>query len=139
MQAVRLETWSERADVPTAWAALPQGGQTQHLALQAFKESCRKFYQAELEELAFADNTEECRKFINDWVTQKTEGERFHFSRLGKLRRKGRGGDWGCGLHCADTATLSPGCVCLLRSQISYYILRSFLGLPDPKTVTLNK
>ncbi|XP_024436167.2 serpin B8 [Desmodus rotundus] len=43
--------------------------------LPAFKESCRKFYQSELEELAFADNTEECRKFINDWVTQNTEGK----------------------------------------------------------------
>ncbi|XP_036891463.1 serpin B8 [Sturnira hondurensis] len=43
--------------------------------LPAFKESCQKFYQAELEELAFADDTEECRKCINDWVTQKTEGK----------------------------------------------------------------
>lgn len=84
LQAVRLETWSERADVPSARAAWQQGP-TQHLSLQAFKESCQKFYQAELQELAFADDTEECRKCINDWVTQKTEGERFHFSRLGKL------------------------------------------------------
>ncbi|XP_037012328.2 serpin B8 [Artibeus jamaicensis] len=43
--------------------------------LPAFKESCQKFYQAELEELAFADDTEECRKCINDWVTEKTEGK----------------------------------------------------------------
>ncbi|KAF6089324.1 serpin family B member 8 [Phyllostomus discolor] len=43
--------------------------------LPAFKESCQKFYQAELQELAFADDTEECRRCINDWVTQKTEGK----------------------------------------------------------------
>ncbi|XP_058413258.1 serpin B8 isoform X2 [Diceros bicornis minor] len=43
--------------------------------LPAFKESCQKFYQAELEELPFAEDTEECRKHINDWVTKKTEGK----------------------------------------------------------------
>lgn len=43
--------------------------------LPAFKESCQKFYQAELQELAFAEDTEECRRCINDWVTQKTEGK----------------------------------------------------------------
>lgn len=43
--------------------------------LPAFKESCQKFYQADLEELAFAEETEECRKHINDWVTEKTEGK----------------------------------------------------------------
>ncbi|NP_001164759.1 serpin B8 isoform X1 [Oryctolagus cuniculus] len=43
--------------------------------LSSFKESCRKFYQAELEELSFAKNTEECRKHINDWVAEKTEGK----------------------------------------------------------------
>lgn len=53
--------------------------------MQAFKESCQKFYQAELEELSFAKDTEECRKHINDWVSEKTEGERLHFSRPGKL------------------------------------------------------
>ncbi|EPQ04836.1 Serpin B8 [Myotis brandtii] len=43
--------------------------------LPAFKESCQKFYQAELEELSFAKDTEECRKHINDWVAEKTEGK----------------------------------------------------------------
>lgn len=43
--------------------------------MQAFKESCQKFYQAELEELSFAKDTEECRKHINDWVSEKTEGK----------------------------------------------------------------
>lgn len=42
---------------------------------EAFKESCQEFYQAELEELSFAEDTEECRKHINDWVTEKTEGK----------------------------------------------------------------
>lgn len=43
--------------------------------LPAFKESCQKFYQAGLEELAFAEDAEECRKHINDWVAEKTEGK----------------------------------------------------------------
>ncbi|XP_036100990.1 serpin B8-like [Molossus molossus] len=43
--------------------------------LPAFKESCQTFYQAELEELSFAKDTEECRKHINDWVSEKTEGK----------------------------------------------------------------
>ncbi|XP_074195969.1 serpin B8 isoform X2 [Rhinolophus sinicus] len=42
---------------------------------RAFKESCQKFYQAELEELSFTEDTEECRSHINDWVTKKTEGK----------------------------------------------------------------
>ncbi|ERE73770.1 serpin B8 [Cricetulus griseus] len=43
--------------------------------LLTFKESCQKFYQAGLEELSFAKDTEECRKHINDWVMDKTEGK----------------------------------------------------------------
>uniref|UniRef100_A0A8C9AEW0 Serpin B8 n=1 Tax=Prolemur simus TaxID=1328070 RepID=A0A8C9AEW0_PROSS len=43
--------------------------------LPTFKESCQKFYQAELEELSFAKDTEGCRKHINDWVTERTEGK----------------------------------------------------------------
>ncbi|XP_036086002.1 serpin B8 isoform X4 [Rousettus aegyptiacus] len=43
--------------------------------LPAFKESCQEFYQAALEELSFAEEPEECRKHINDWVTEKTEGK----------------------------------------------------------------
>uniref|UniRef100_A0A8J8YKQ4 Serpin B8 n=2 Tax=Callithrix jacchus TaxID=9483 RepID=A0A8J8YKQ4_CALJA len=43
--------------------------------LPDFKESCQKFYQAELEELSFAEDTEECRKHINDWVAERTEGK----------------------------------------------------------------
>ncbi|XP_037662213.1 serpin B8-like isoform X2 [Choloepus didactylus] len=43
--------------------------------LSAFKESCQKFYQAELEELSFAKDTEGSRKHINDWVTERTEGK----------------------------------------------------------------
>ncbi|XP_039107836.1 serpin B8-like [Hyaena hyaena] len=41
----------------------------------AFRESCWKFYGAELEEVSFAKDTEECRRRINDWVTEKTEGK----------------------------------------------------------------
>lgn len=83
---------------------------------QAFKESCQKFYQAELEELSFAKDTEECRKHINDWVTKKTEGERFHFGRLGESRRKGSRDGLGCDLHGVAPGTLSPVasvCVCV--------------------------
>ncbi|XP_008838892.1 serpin B8 [Nannospalax galili] len=43
--------------------------------LSTFKESCQKFYQAGLEEMSFAKDTEECRKHINDWVKEKTEGK----------------------------------------------------------------
>lgn len=43
--------------------------------LSTFKESCQKFYQAGLEELSFVKDTEGCRKRINDWVLEKTEGK----------------------------------------------------------------
>lgn len=45
------------------------------LCSQAFRESCQEFYQAELEELPFAEDTEASRRHINDWVAEKTEGE----------------------------------------------------------------
>lgn len=59
------------------------------LHLQAFKESCREFYWAELQELSFVRDAMECRKYINEWVAEKTAGERFHFSRhdMGKEKR----------------------------------------------------
>lgn len=43
--------------------------------LPDFKESCQKFYFSELEELSFAKETGDCRKHINDWVAEKTEGK----------------------------------------------------------------
>ncbi|XP_070634584.1 serpin B6-like isoform X2 [Bos indicus] len=43
--------------------------------LSSFKDSCRKFYQAEMEELDFVCATEESRKHINTWVAEKTEGK----------------------------------------------------------------
>uniref|UniRef100_A0A8C6CPA6 Serpin domain-containing protein n=1 Tax=Moschus moschiferus TaxID=68415 RepID=A0A8C6CPA6_MOSMO len=43
--------------------------------LSAFKDSCRVFYQAEVEELDFVCASEEARKHINTWVAEKTEGE----------------------------------------------------------------
>ncbi|KAJ8790618.1 hypothetical protein J1605_004591 [Eschrichtius robustus] len=43
--------------------------------LPSFKESCRKFYQAEMEELDFISAAEESRKHINTWVAQRTEGK----------------------------------------------------------------
>ncbi|XP_032728154.1 serpin B8-like isoform X1 [Lontra canadensis] len=43
--------------------------------LPAFRESCQEFYQAELEELSFAEDTEASRRHINDWVTEKTGGK----------------------------------------------------------------
>lgn len=56
--------------------------------MQAFKESCQEFYQAALEELSFAKEPEACRKHINDWVTEKTEGERLYFRGPGVVRDK---------------------------------------------------
>ncbi|XP_059966015.1 serpin B6 isoform X2 [Mesoplodon densirostris] len=43
--------------------------------LPSFKDSCRKFYQAEMEELDFISAAEESRKHINTWVAQRTEGK----------------------------------------------------------------
>ncbi|XP_071469730.1 serpin B6-like isoform X1 [Marmota flaviventris] len=41
--------------------------------LSSFKDSCQKFYQAEMEELDFLNATEESRKHINIWVAKETE------------------------------------------------------------------
>lgn len=41
----------------------------------SFKDSCRKFYQAEMEELDFLKATEGARQHINTWVADKTEGK----------------------------------------------------------------
>ncbi|XP_058141155.1 serpin B6 [Dasypus novemcinctus] len=43
--------------------------------LSSFKDSCHKFYQAEMEALDFAHAVEVSRKHINTWVTDKTEGK----------------------------------------------------------------
>ncbi|XP_006888775.1 PREDICTED: serpin B6-like [Elephantulus edwardii] len=43
--------------------------------LSTFKDSCKKFYQAEMKELDFINATEESRKHINSWVANKTEGK----------------------------------------------------------------
>ncbi|XP_026367166.2 serpin B6 isoform X2 [Ursus arctos] len=43
--------------------------------LSSFKDSCRKFYQAEMEELDFKSAAEESRAHINTWVAEKTEGK----------------------------------------------------------------
>ncbi|XP_055262529.1 serpin B6-like [Moschus berezovskii] len=40
-----------------------------------FKDACRVFYQAEMEELDFVGASEEARKHINTWVAEKTEGK----------------------------------------------------------------
>ncbi|XP_006837608.1 PREDICTED: serpin B6-like [Chrysochloris asiatica] len=50
-------------------------GEKTYEFLSSFKDSCRTFYQAELEELDFVDAAEDSRKHINTWVTQKTEGK----------------------------------------------------------------
>ncbi|KAH0506793.1 Serpin B6 [Microtus ochrogaster] len=41
--------------------------------LASFKDSCRKFYEAEMEELDFKGDTEQSRQHINTWVAKKTE------------------------------------------------------------------
>ncbi|XP_049621079.1 serpin B6-like [Suncus etruscus] len=43
--------------------------------LSSFKDSCLKFYQAEMELLDFAQAAEKSRNHINSWVAQKTEGK----------------------------------------------------------------
>ncbi|XP_048204479.1 serpin B6 isoform X2 [Perognathus longimembris pacificus] len=48
-------------------------GEKSYTFLSSFKDSCCKFYQAEVEELDFVDAAEESRKHINTWVAKKTE------------------------------------------------------------------
>ncbi|KFO33739.1 serpin B6 [Fukomys damarensis] len=48
-------------------------GEKSYEFLSSFKDSCCKFYGAEMEELDFIHATEESRKHINSWVAQKTE------------------------------------------------------------------
>uniref|UniRef100_A0A7N9CC35 Serpin B6 n=1 Tax=Macaca fascicularis TaxID=9541 RepID=A0A7N9CC35_MACFA len=43
--------------------------------LSSFRDSCQKFYQAEMEELDFISAVEKSRKHINSWVAEKTEGK----------------------------------------------------------------
>ncbi|EFB17964.1 hypothetical protein PANDA_020463, partial [Ailuropoda melanoleuca] len=43
--------------------------------LSTFKESCARFYHAELEQLPFASAAEQSRNHINTWVSEKTEGK----------------------------------------------------------------
>ncbi|XP_045353541.1 serpin B6 isoform X2 [Leopardus geoffroyi] len=50
-------------------------GEKSYDFLSSFKDSCRKFYQAEMEELDFINATEESREHINTWVAEKTEGK----------------------------------------------------------------
>ncbi|XP_029421021.1 serpin B9 [Nannospalax galili] len=40
-----------------------------------FKDACLQFYQAELEQLSFAEAAEKSRKHINTWVSEQTEGK----------------------------------------------------------------
>nr|XP_014333686.1 PREDICTED: serpin B6 isoform X3 [Bos mutus] len=55
--------------------ALSEANGTFALTLLKKLDSCRKFYQAEMEELDFVCATEESRKHINTWVAEKTEGK----------------------------------------------------------------
>lgn len=48
-------------------------GEKSYEFLSSFKDSCCKFYQAEMEELDFRHATEEARKHVNSWVARKTE------------------------------------------------------------------
>ncbi|XP_008067685.1 serpin B6 [Carlito syrichta] len=43
--------------------------------LSTFKDACRKFYHAEMEELDFVSAAKESRNHINTWVAEKTEGK----------------------------------------------------------------
>ncbi|XP_004483442.2 serpin B9 isoform X1 [Dasypus novemcinctus] len=50
-------------------------GEKTYEFLSTFRESCLRFYHAELEELSFTHAAEESRKHINTWVSGKTEGK----------------------------------------------------------------
>ncbi|XP_052012711.1 serpin B9-like isoform X2 [Apodemus sylvaticus] len=43
--------------------------------LPTFKASCLQFYHSEIEQLSFAEATEESRRHINTWVSKQTEGK----------------------------------------------------------------
>ncbi|XP_074135098.1 serpin B6-like [Sminthopsis crassicaudata] len=43
--------------------------------ISSFLESCQKFYNSNMEEVDFANASEEARKHINKWVEEKTEGK----------------------------------------------------------------
>ncbi|KAM4834957.1 uncharacterized protein RHO17_023523 [Thomomys bottae] len=48
-------------------------GEKSYTFLSSFKDSCYKYYQAEIEELDFVSAAEESCKHINSWVAKKTE------------------------------------------------------------------
>ncbi|XP_037061490.1 serpin B6-like [Peromyscus leucopus] len=48
-------------------------GEKTFAVLASFQDSCRKFYEAEMEELDFQGDTEQSRQHINTWVAKKTE------------------------------------------------------------------
>ncbi|XP_036921921.1 serpin B6-like isoform X1 [Sturnira hondurensis] len=50
-------------------------GEKSYAFNSSFKDSCHKFYQAEMEELDFFKAAEEARTHINSWVAKKTEGK----------------------------------------------------------------
>uniref|UniRef100_A0A8C3WI91 Serpin family B member 9 n=1 Tax=Catagonus wagneri TaxID=51154 RepID=A0A8C3WI91_9CETA len=50
-------------------------GEKSYEFLSTFRESCLRFYDAELEQLSFARASEASRKQINAWVSKKTEGK----------------------------------------------------------------
>ncbi|ELR63058.1 Serpin B9, partial [Bos mutus] len=50
-------------------------GEKTYEFLSTFKESCLRFYYAELEQLSFAEAAEPSRKHINAWISKKTEGK----------------------------------------------------------------
>ncbi|XP_012411818.1 serpin B6-like [Trichechus manatus latirostris] len=50
-------------------------GEKSYEFLSSFRDSCRTFYQAEMEELNFANAAEESRNHINTWIADKTEGK----------------------------------------------------------------
>uniref|UniRef100_A0A8C9HSZ6 Serpin B6 n=1 Tax=Piliocolobus tephrosceles TaxID=591936 RepID=A0A8C9HSZ6_9PRIM len=50
-------------------------GEKSYDFLSCFTDSCSKFYQAKIENLDFVNDTETCRRHINAWVADKTEGK----------------------------------------------------------------
>uniref|UniRef100_A0A8D2EGS2 Serpin B6 n=1 Tax=Theropithecus gelada TaxID=9565 RepID=A0A8D2EGS2_THEGE len=50
-------------------------GEKSYDFLSCFTDSCSKFYQAKIENLDFVKDTETCRRHINAWVADKTEGK----------------------------------------------------------------
>uniref|UniRef100_A0A671DVF3 Serpin domain-containing protein n=1 Tax=Rhinolophus ferrumequinum TaxID=59479 RepID=A0A671DVF3_RHIFE len=85
-------------------------GEKTYEFLSTFKESCLRFYHAELEQLSFAKAAEPSREHINTWVSKKTEGQ----NRIGTCFYLG------CKAHMLGESIISVGRRLVVKSSLSH-------------------